>query len=147
MCGWSMVQRRQMEALSRGIGKLWYCRECVDCVAVSVQLRFWCTQVIKPEEAWKPGCAFCLLSPLPRLCRLPLPQSPTVIPIPGNLLLLMECLDSVLPCRQPSRSRLRPTKTQCWFKRKICAPWLAFSRAKGRSAAELDKARVDGCVL
>ena len=48
-----------MEALSRGIGKLWYCRECVDCVAVSIQLRFWCTQVIKPEEAWKPR--LCIL--------------------------------------------------------------------------------------
>ena len=30
-----------------------------------------------------------------RLCRYPLPQTPTVVPIPGNLLLLMEYLDSV----------------------------------------------------
>ena len=30
--GLLMVQRRQMEALSRGINKLWYSCECVDCV-------------------------------------------------------------------------------------------------------------------
>ena len=28
---------------------------------MSIQLGFWCTQVIKPEKAWDLGCAFCLL--------------------------------------------------------------------------------------
>ena len=32
---------------------------------------------------------------VPRLRHLPLPQTPTVVPIPGNLLLLMEYLDTV----------------------------------------------------
>ena len=32
---------------------------------------------------------------VPRLCHFPLPQTPTVVPIPGNLLLLMEYLDTV----------------------------------------------------
>ena len=45
--------------------------------------------------------------------------------------------------RQPSSSRFGPTKTQCWLKRKICAPWLAFSRVKVRSAAELEEGRVE----
>ena len=59
---WSVDGSKEAEALSRGIGTLSYCRDCVHCVAVSIQLGFWCTQVIKPEEAWKPGYAFCLLN-------------------------------------------------------------------------------------
>ena len=43
--------------------------------------------------------------------------------------------------RQPNRSRLGPKKTQCWLKCKdLCS---IFSRAKGRSAAELEEARVE----
>ena len=58
---------------------------------------------------------------------------------PFQSLVISSCswsIGRVYCLRQPSRSRLGPTKTQCWLKRKICAPWLAFSRVKGRSAAE-----------
>ena len=62
------------------------------------------TYTLKPEKAQEPGCAFCLqctlstqLSLLARLCHLLLPQTPTVVPILGNLLLLMEYLDAALP--------------------------------------------------
>ena len=52
--------------------------------------------------------------------------------------------------RQPSRSRLGPTKTQCWLKQKICAPWISFSRAKGRVQQNWRREELsvlDGCVL
>ena len=51
--------------------------------------------------------------------------------------------------RQPTRSRLGPTKTQCWLKfEDLCSMRFTFSRAKGRRAVELEEARVEcaGCL-
>ena len=101
------------------------------------------------EKAWEPGCAFCLLltSLLPRLCRLPLRQTPTVVPIPGSLLLLLECLDTITLDSQADQD-LDQQRHSAGSSAKICAPWLAFSRAKGRSATELEEARIQctGCL-
>ena len=98
--GLSMVQRRQMEALSRGISKLWYCREIVCGLCGSVNTARVLVHFNKPWwSRRRPGnqaVHFVCFQPslLPRLCRLPLPQTPTV---PANLLLLMEYLDTVSP--------------------------------------------------
>ena len=70
--GMLIVQRRWMEALSRGYDTV--------------------------MSVWMVGqCLFAVYTSSPGLCRLPLPQTPTVVPIPGNLPLLMEYLDNVSP--------------------------------------------------
>ena len=51
--------------------------------------------------------------------------------------------------RQPTRSRLGPTKTQCWLKCKDLCSMVGFLKiVKGRSAAQLEEARVEcaGCL-
>ena len=76
--------------------------DIIACEAIS-KVPFWSTarnQNLKPEKVWEPGCAFCLLLTQPVAktmpCTiLPLSQTPTVVPIPGNLLLLIEYLDTV----------------------------------------------------
>ena len=61
---------------------------------------------------------------------------------PCNLLLLVEYLDTVHS--QPNQG-LDQQRHSASSSAKICVPWLAFSRAKRRSATELEEARV-GCV-
>ena len=136
-----------MEALSRGIVKFWYCRECVDCVTVPAWF------LVNSSDQAGGGLEtrlFILFASNSACC-----QDYAVC----HLLRLLQSFQSLVnsSCswsiwtvyllRQPSRSRLGPTKTQCWLKRKICAPWLAFSRAKGRSAAELEEGRVWVCWM
>ena len=68
------------------------------------------------------------------LSRLPLPQTPTVVPVLGNLLLLLEHLDTVSPVTARSELGQSPGSSE-----KIRALWLALSRAEGRVAAVLEE--------
>ena len=88
-----------MEVLSSGISYGTVVKLCVDCVAVSIQLRFCCTQVIKPERAWVRGCAFCLLptQPVSKAMPFAICSDSYSRSNPGNVLLLMEYLDIVSP--------------------------------------------------
>ena len=108
---------------------------------------FWNTvsnQNLKPEKAWEPGCATCLL--------LTQPVAKTMLFVTFsdsyscsnscNLLLLMEynfghCIALYSQADQDQQRHSASSSANC-------APWLA-SRANGRSAAELEEARV-GCA-
>ena len=82
-------------------------------------------------------------------CHLTLSQTPTVVPIPGNLLLfIIRVFGHCIALDSQADQDLDQQRQSAGSSAKICAPLLAFSRVKGRSAAELEEARVEcaGCL-
>ena len=96
----------------------------------------------------EPGCVCFLPSLLPRLYHLPLSQTPTVVPIPGYLLFAHGVFGHCIALDSQPGQDLDQQRHNAGSSAKICAPWLAFSRVKGRSAAELEEAEVEcaGCL-
>ena len=104
---------------------------------------------MKPEKAWEPGCAFCLQCTLPTqpvaktqfldglvptLCRLPLPQTPTVVLIPA-------WQPPLAPGVFGQCTTLDSQADQDLDRQRQVLGWLLKSQR--RSAAELEEERVD----
>ena len=84
-------------------------------------------------------CLQCTLPTQPVARTMPLHQ--TVVPIPGNLFLLMEYFCIALDSQ--ADQNLDQQRHSAGSSAEICVLWLAFSRANRRSAADLEKARVE----
>ena len=70
-----------------------------------------------------------------RLCRLPLPQIPTVVPIPGDLLLLVKHLDTVSPV---TAKHIRTwTKTQYWLKYKDLCSMVGLLKSQRKECSRI----------
>ena len=75
---------------------------------------------------------------VPRLCHLPLPQTPTVIPIPGNLLLLLEYLDTISPVTAKQITTWTDKDTVlAQVQRFVLHGWLLKSQREECSAARI----------